>query len=133
MNERDKQVEDFLREFTPAQPRALPEQPAMLHEIRGPARVWQRRLAVAAGIAIATAGAAWFASRIPASLPSKVVQPQAETTQINAPAGKNPAALMLTKFAREDPARFDEALSATTPTGLPRFDRPNSALHALAQ
>jgi|HubBroStandDraft_4_1064222.scaffolds.fasta_scaffold154937_2 hypothetical protein len=133
MNEHDEQLEDFLREFTPAQPVALPNPPETLREIGEPALVWQRRLAAAAAIAIAAAGSAWFASRKPVSLLSKFAQPQSQTAQVDKAAGKNRAALMLTKFALEDLARFDEALSQTTPAGLPRFDQPNSSLHVLAQ
>lgn len=126
MDRQDEQFENFLREFVPELPRAL-------HERQRPRFVWQRRLAVAAGIAIALGGSVWLASRRAVTLQMNFAQSKPEQTPIYKMKRGNHATLKLTKLAVEDPARFDEALSEEAPNGLPRFDRPNSALHVLAQ
>jgi len=133
MDKRDQQFENFLREFTPAQPRALPEQPETLHELRRLAFVWQRRLAAAAGIAIAAAGSLWFVSRRPESSQAKVLQPTPEQARIHKPHSGIHATLMLTKLAVEDPAQFETVLTAASQNILPRFDGPNSSLRVLAK
>ena len=133
MDKRDEQFENFLREFTPAQPRALPEQSEALHELRQSPFVWQRRLAAAAGIAIVAAGAAWFASRRPESSQAKVLQPTPEQARIHKPDSGIHTTLMLTKLAVEDPAQFETALTAASQDILPRFDGPNSSLRVLAK
>jgi hypothetical protein len=140
MDQHNEQFENVLREFTPARPGALPaepqaysESPAAPREIRPSKAVWPRRLAAAAAIAIAAAGSLWFSLRKPGSWQATVAQPPARHAEIRKPEDRNQAALMRTRFAVADPAHFDEALSEIAPDGLPRFDRPNSALHALAQ
>jgi ribosomal protein L20 len=133
MNEHDEQFEDFLREFTPAQPEALPAQPQAFpdrrstpREIRRPELVWQRRLAAAAGIAIAIVGSAWFASHKPEPPQTKLAPPQS-------PEITNFASLMLTKLAVENPAQFEAVLAAASQINLPRFDAPRSSLRVLAK
>jgi hypothetical protein len=123
MNKSDRDFENFLRDFHPCQPRALPEFPAE--------KLWQwRRLAAAAIIAITCGGAVRFsASRY---------KPSLTTATRQATSGPPPTVPIfsraeLQRLALEDPAKFDAVLFAVAPNSLPRFTEPTSLLRTLAQ
>jgi hypothetical protein len=126
MNKADRDFENFLRDFHPRQPRALPEFPAE--------KPWQwRRLAAAAIIAITCGGAVWFSA--------VRYRPSATTATRPATNGPPPASVPAAIFSRaelqrlalEDPAKFDALLFAVAPNSLPSFTEPTSLLRVLAQ
>jgi hypothetical protein len=126
MSQADRDFENFLRNFHPRQPRALPEFPAE--------KPWQwRRLAAAAIIAVTCGGAVWFSARR--------CPPSSTTATREAKNGPPPASVpapifsraALQRLALEDPANFDALLFAVAPDSLPSFTKPTSLLRVLAQ
>jgi hypothetical protein len=124
-NKRDK-FEEYLSEFEPRRPRALPE-PAVGRQ------VWMRRLAAAATIAIALASSLWFVgkknewsgkelvARNPAAIPETNSEPQ-------------PLSLLpLTQLAFENPAQLDVELTRASRRELPDFRGSESTLRVLAK
>lgn len=126
MNKPDRDFENYLRDFRPRQPRALPEFPAE--------KSWQRRrLAAAAVVAITCGGAVWFsASRYGSSSTTATGQAISRPSSASLPAQIFSRA-ELQRLALEDPAKFDAALFAAAPNTLPRFTEPNSLLRILAE
>jgi len=126
MDRHDEQFENFLREFKPRRPRALPD------AIRVDASVWRRRLAAAALIAAAGGSALWFWGQSSTRDESVIAR-----KQVTAPAGPKwkqvPSAAVLTRLALEDPDHLDAILAASRVSRLPRFDRENSILQILAK
>jgi hypothetical protein len=126
MNKSDRDFENYLRDFHPHEPRALPEFP-----VEKP-WLW-RRLAAAAIVAITWGGAVWFsASRYRPSSTTATRQ------AINGPSPTSAPAQIFTpselqRLALEDPAKFDAALFAAAPNSLPSFTEPTSLLRVLAQ
>jgi hypothetical protein len=126
MNQSDRDFENFLRDFHPRQPRALPECSA-----EKPGQ-W-RRLAAAAIIAITCGGAVWFSAAR--------YRPSSTTAMRQAKNGPPPAGVSAPMFSRaelqrlalEDPAKFDALLFAVAPNSLPSFTEPTSLLRVLAQ
>ncbi|MFZ1206308.1 MAG: hypothetical protein WBC67_12570 [Candidatus Acidiferrales bacterium] len=114
----DEQLENFLREFQPRRPRALPRD----------RHVWPRRfVAAAAVIAIFLGGSLWLVLK-------KAARPRVEldvTTQ--EPSQPRLALLPLTRLALEDPARMDQMLSAASREMLPNLQGSDSTLRVLAK
>jgi hypothetical protein len=122
MNQSDHELENYLREFKPRQPRALPELPV---------NPWHwRRLAAAAVLALACAASLWFATSR-----SAVETARLHTAQnLEAyPAMRPLSAVYLERLALEDPSKFDAALTAASQDTLPSFTGPNSLLAVLAK
>jgi len=115
----DEQLENFLREFQPRRPRALP----------GAQQVWLMRFAMA-GAAIAiflVGGSLWFILKRAAEPRVDLVEKTQEQTQPRL------ALLPLTRLALEDPARADEVLAAASREMLPDFRGSDSTLGVLAK
>jgi hypothetical protein len=135
MKQPDHDLENYLREFQPRQPRALPEIPQH--------KIWQwPRLAAAAILAIACGTATWFAvSRYPSPYresPAQTFQEPANSLEFPAVTEKSAVSHIYTRaelqrLALEDPAKFDAALFAAAANSLPRFTEPNSLLSILAK
>jgi hypothetical protein len=126
MDERDKNIENFLREFTPKQPGALRDD--------APTRTkWQWRLLAAVGIAMVTGTAVWVASWKEAFRPPEIraKEPTNGATYVE-PKRKN-SILMLTKIALDEPQRLDEALAEMGRGTLPKLTGNDSTLRALAK
>lgn len=126
MNKPDRDFENYLHNFHPRQPRALPQSPAE--------KTWQwRRLAAAAIVAITCGGAVWFSvSRYKPSSTTAIRQAINLRSSGNLPAQTFSRA-ELQRLALEDPAKFDAALFAAAPNSLPSFTEPTSLLRVLAQ
>ena len=126
MENNDSKFEEYLREFQPRRPRALPEQIVQR-------QVWSRRIAAAAAIAISLGASLWFA-RKKHELKSREVVAKNST---NIPEAKSPAPssalLPLTQLALQDPEQLDAQLTAASPTVLPDFRSSNSTLRVLAK
>jgi hypothetical protein len=126
MNKSHRDFENFLRDFHPRPPRALPEFPVE--------KPWQwRRLAAAVIIAITCGGAVRFsASRYRPSSTSATRQ-----ATNGPPSASVPAQIFsraeLRRLALEDPAKFDALLFSIAPNSLPSFTEPTSLLRVLAQ
>lgn len=114
----DEQLENFLREFQPRRPRALP----------GVRQVWLKRFAVAAAaIAIFLGGALWVALK-------KAAGPRVDLAVKTEPEARPPMELLpLTRMALEDPAGLDQALSAASREMLPDLQGNDSTLRVLAK
>jgi hypothetical protein len=112
-----EQLENFLKEFQPRRPRALPVA----------RQVWLRRFAVAAAaIAIFLGGSLWVALK-------KVAGPRVDLAVKTEPQVRPPMELLpLTRLALEDPARMDEVLSAASREMLPDLQGSDSTLRVLA-
>ena len=115
----DEQLESFLREFEPRRPRALPSM----------RRIWPRRLAAAAAIAVVLGGSLWLARRHAALRGVHTVQKTDEQDQ----ARTQMDLLPLTRMALEDPAGLDRALSAASREMLPDLQGSESTLGVLAK
>jgi hypothetical protein len=109
-----EKFEDYLREFEPRRPRALPF-------VGKFAKV--RRAAAGATALAACAAAVWLVAR----RPTTVLQGDAvtETQAISA--------RELTRLALEDPAEFERALAAASREMLPGFEGVDSGLKSLAK
>jgi hypothetical protein len=124
MQNDDQQLENFLREFRPVTPRALPE----LSTVN--LRKWQR-LAAAAVLLVAVVGALWLTELQPevrsistarnTPIPRVVPPPPATST------------MEFRRMALEHPEQFDAAVTAASQRILPRFDRADSSLRVLAE
>jgi len=115
----DEQLESFLREFEPRRPRALPSVP----------RIWPRRLAAAAAIAVILGGSLWLARRHAALRGVHDVAKTDEQDQVRTQMDLLP----LTRMALEDPAGLDRALSAASREMLPDLQGSESTLGVLAK
>ena len=126
MKEHDEQFENFLREFQPRRPRALPAPLAAKP-------IWPRRLAAAALIAVSLGISLWSLRRN--SPPHKDLI-AAQETQVAPGAKSAPASLSLlplTQLALEDPARLDAVLTEASRHVLPSLRGSESTLRALTK
>jgi hypothetical protein len=116
MGNEGKSFENFLREFEPRRPRALPQ------AADGPRT---RRMAAGIAAAVLCAGAWW------ATLQSS----KGDLLPAGSPfiQGAPLSTLGLTRLALEEPDEFDAALTATSRESLVGFDSSNSALRSLAK
>ena len=124
MTDHDEQFENFLREFAPVKPRALPEV----------SNRWGncRRFAAAAVLLLGCTLAARFAWN---GRPSTSTVERA-TPPAPAPVEARPGQASLiswTQLALRDPQRLDQELAAQSRRLLPRFDQPESTLRVLAK
>lgn len=127
MGNRDEQFEKYLSEFKPRRPRALAE-PAVHHR-----RVWLRRFAAAAAIAIALAGSLWFVAKknersgaeLVAGNPAAIPETNAESQPLSL--------LPLTRLAFENPVQLDVELARASRRELPDFQGSASTLRVLAK
>ena len=127
MEEHDEQFEDFLREFAPRRPRALPAVGAA-----APAK-W-RRLAAAAAIAVAIGSSTWFVLRKPSPHQAdRRLAPPVPSEQVAGSAAQPLALLPLTRLALTDPDRLDAELATASRTVLPDLRRSDSTLRVLAK
>lgn len=125
MSEKDERVEEYLREFTPRSPQALPERV-------GARREGWRRLAAAAGLLIAVG--------VSGSLARHGYR-QGETNRAGTKAAVRETKLSpvhfrpapLNEMALEEPARFDAELTQASRGVLPDFRGQASTLHVLAK
>ncbi|HET7258951.1 MAG TPA: hypothetical protein VFI75_04480 [Candidatus Acidoferrum sp.] len=122
MNEPDGKFENFLREFRPRRPRALPSDSAR--------ELWMRRLAAAAVLAISLGGVTWFAfsnkrSASVSQLPAAPTQGQDEWRQLSL--------IQWTRLAEQDPGALEVKLNEASRKSLPAFNEANSSLRALAK
>lgn len=122
MNEPDGKFENFLREFKPRRPRALPSDSAR--------ELWTRRLAAAAVLAISLGGVTWFAfsnkrSASVSQLPAAPTQDQDEWRQLSL--------IQWTRLAEQDPGALEVKLNEASRKSLPAFSEANSSLRALAK
>src|SRR6266699_3926228 len=126
MENDDTRFEEYLGQFEPRKPRALPEQ-------IGHRQVWPRRIAAAAAIAIFLGASMWFA-RKKHELDSGEVVARSSTSVPEAKSQAPSLSLVpLTQLALQDPKQFDARLIAASPTVLPDFRGNNSTLRVLAK
>ena len=121
MNEHDHKFENYLREFTPRRPRALPS--SAVNDLQ-----W-RRLAAAAVLAISVGSMAWFAlhnERQSSAPPSKELSRRDE-------GWRKFTLIQWTHLADEDPRALDANLDEASRESLPSFNKANSSLRALAK
>lgn len=111
MNE--EQFENYLREFEPKKPRALPA-----FEVLG---VKWRRLAAAAAIVLVCGSSLWIGWK----------EKQAEKTSEQSSAWKK--RIVLTNRALENPQSLEAVLEEQTKGSLPRMDEQESTLRVLAK
>jgi hypothetical protein len=122
MNEHDHEFENYLREFTPRRPRALPS-----HSV-GSLQV--RRLAAAAILAISLSSVVWvaFSNKRSSSVPQLTderTRQQQDWLQLSL--------IQWTRLAEQDPRALDAELNEASRKSLPAFNEANSSLHALAK
>jgi hypothetical protein len=122
MNENDRQLEDFLREFKPRRPRALPDDRAI--------GLLPRRLAAAALLVVSLGGMFWFAFNN-----KRPTSPQLSPDQLAHRQGDSPKLTLIqwTRLAEQDPKALEANLNAASRKSLPGFNDPNSSLRVLAK
>jgi hypothetical protein len=125
MENNDSKFEEYLREFQPRRPRALPEQIVQR-------QVWSRRIAAAAAIAISLGASLWFARKKHELKSGEVAKNSTNIPEAKSPAPSS-ALLPLTQLALQDPEQLDAQLTAASPTVLPDFRSSNSTLRVLAK
>ena len=124
MDLRDKEFEEFLRQFQPRRPAALP------HQLLRPVS-WARRFALAA-VFVLVCGGALFLWRFQ-NRPTRVaVIPEATTTPPSDIAERMTLG-RLTQLAIVNPDMLDTTLRDISRTMLPHVERLDSTLHVLAK
>jgi hypothetical protein len=126
MENLDEQFEEYLREFQPRRPRALPE--PSIHR-----QVSLRRLAAAAVVMSALGAALWSVRQKPASQQARDLTNDRPVALEKQTPRRALSIVELTHLAVENPSRLDAALEAAQENRLPRFDRRDSALRILAK
>jgi len=126
MENNDREFEEYLREFQPRRPRALPEQIVQR-------RVWPRRLAAAAAIAISLGASMWFIRKKSEIKSGEVVARNSTSMPEPKWPARSLALVPLTQLALQDPERLDEQLAAASPNVLPDFRGSNTTLRVLAK
>ncbi len=124
MEQHDKQLENYLREFQPRRPRALP-----MSE-KDPILMW-RRLAAAAAVTLLSGVSLWVAGRRPAPAPIGVVVKKAAAGP--ASAAVRFSRLSMTQLAVNDPQQLDAVLASASRSELPDFRAEDSTLRVLAK
>lgn len=122
MNEEEQRFENFLREFEPRRPRALPA------DSEGTLQ-W-RRVAAAAVLTVSLGSFAWFTFRT--KHPVAESPSAAELTQ-RGDAWQKLTLTRWTRLAEEDPKEFDIKLNEASRKSLPSFNESNSLLRVLAK
>jgi len=126
----DKKFEEYLNEFRPREPRALPASDAGF---------WQRwgvRVAVAA-VLVLIAGATLSLMRqdVLRHIAARVPQPERSVAAPRQSAPRDIASEVslgrLGMLYNRDPAQLDQALAEASRNLLPHVDRPESTLHSL--
>ena len=121
-----KKFEEYLGEFQPRKPRALPA--LIVHR-----QAWPRRLAAAAAIAMFLGASLWFVRR-KNELISGEPAAKNSTSTLEAESPARPLALLpLTRLALENPEQVDAQLTAASRRVLPDFRGSNSTLRVLAK
>lgn len=123
----DEQFENYLREFEPRRPRALPAQSW------GKPEQWRlRRLAAAAALVIAMGSALWLAVRQHRQGASNLAITMAPISEPK-PATAHLSLSQLNQMALGDPALLDEELAKDSREVLPDFRSEGSTLRVLAK
>jgi hypothetical protein len=122
MNENDRQFEDFLREFKPRRPRALPAGRAR--------RLHPRRLAAAAFLVVSLGSLSWFAFRN-----KHLAKLRLSSDQLTHRQGDQRKLTLIewTRLAEQDPKALEVNLNEASRKSLPSFNDPNSSLRVLAK
>jgi len=126
MENNDRKFEEYLREFQPRKPRALPDQIVLR-------QVWPRRLAAAAAIAISLGASMWFVLKKRELNSVEVVEKKSTSMGEARPPARLLALVPLTQLALQDPEQLDAQLTAASQTVLPDFRGSNSTLRVLAK
>lgn len=126
MENNDKKFEEYLGEFQPRKPRALPQRII-------PKTKWARRLAAVAAVTIALGASLWSVRQKPAGHETRNVTSNRPIATVKQTPRRALSLVVLTHLALENPSGLDAALEATQENRLPRFDRKDSALRILAQ
>jgi hypothetical protein len=121
MSDNDPGFENFLREFQPRQPRALPG--GSVHSLQ-----W-RRLAAAAVLVISFGSLAWFAVR---NNRTHEAPPSIDLTR-HEEQWRKFTLIQWTHLAEKDPRALDAQLNEASRKSLPGFNEANSSLRALAK
>lgn len=117
----EEQFENFLREFEPRKPRALPAVP--------PASQGWRRIAAVLLFTVSCGASAWLLWR--ARLDR---QPRQAQTALGIAADAEPRTLFQwTRLSQQDTRALDRELAAASQRSLPGFARKDSALRSLAK
>jgi hypothetical protein len=125
MNGDDQRFENFLRGFEPRRPRPLPLAIGIWRD--------KRRLVAAAVILVAIGGSLWVGSR---SARKNAAEQRPSMTHERADAAivaPMMSCTVLTRAALEDQRHFDAQMNDIASRSLPRFDRTDSSLRALAR
>ena len=121
MNNNDPGFENFLREFEPLRPRALPGGSV--------SNLQWRRFAAAAVLVLSLGSVTWFGfhNNRPTTAPPSTDQTQREEEW------RKFSLIQWTRLAEEDPRGFDAELNEASRESLPGFHEVNSSLRALAK
>jgi len=125
MQDQDSKFESYLREFTPHRPQPL-EQAALAQ------RLWPRRLAAAAAMAIGLGTLLWSGRQnrdqnVAQSFQGTRLEPAGNAS------GSELLLLPMTRLALDDPQQLDAKLTKAARTILPNFRKSDSALRVLAK
>jgi hypothetical protein len=121
----DERFEDYLREFTPRAPGALPVQGAAGRES------W-RRWAAAAGLLLAVGTSLWLATRHGTEVTRKLRIDQGPIVE-TVPVAAHLTLWRLNQAAQAEPTRFDAQLAEESRAVLPDFRGEASTLRVLAK
>ncbi len=126
MENDDTRFEEYLGQFEPRKPRALP-----LDAVSK--RVWLRRLAAAATIATALGTSLWYVRKKNALNRGEFAAKTAIVTPDTKSAPQPMSLLPLTKLALEKPEQLDAELARASQRVLPDFRGSASTLRVLAK
>ena len=126
MKEHDEQFENFLREFQPRRPRALPAGFAAKP-------IWHRRLCAAGLITVTMGVSLWFLRQKSTSRRDLISVDNPQFLLYAKPAPEALSMFPLTQLALEDPARLDTVLTEASRHVLPSLQGSESTLRVLAK
>jgi hypothetical protein len=121
-----QKFEEFLSEFQPRRPRALPDRLV-------PKTTWTRRLAAAAVVTLALGASLWIVRGKRGSGEGQIVSVKAVAVPDRIPMAQELPVIALTQMALHDPEQFDAALAEASRRMLPDFRGRDSTLRVLAK
>jgi hypothetical protein len=121
-----QKFEEYLSEFEPRRPRALPDRLV-------PQTMWLRRLGATAAVTIALGASLWIVRSKSGSGGGEIAAVKTIPVPDQRPMAEDLPVMALTQMALNDPHRLEAELAEASRKMLPDFRRSDSTLRVLAK